>query len=200
MRTITAVILFAALTTGAYAADIERMGVSPEPTAIKIVPANQFVICDGCPSKTRLTRLNPHAQMPPASIRFSQPLTVAMVDGAKTEPERESHEEKVESLAVVYFHLNRDSMKGGEQAKLLSHANEFKMADKLTVKGYTCDLGSKGYNDRLALRRAEKVSRYLQSLGVSVAKVEVSGEGLCCYASRDRAKNRRVEVLKRIVQ
>jgi outer membrane protein OmpA-like peptidoglycan-associated protein len=158
------------------------------------VPANQFVICDTCPAITRLTLLKtPVATVIPA-IRFSQPLPTA--EASTTTTAAAVKAEETEQLAVVHFRLNRDDLKGGERTKLRSLANNLQLADKLRVKGYTCDLGSKAYNDRLALRRAETVSRYIQSIGVSASKIEISGEGLCCYAGRDRAKNRRVEITK----
>jgi outer membrane protein OmpA-like peptidoglycan-associated protein len=64
---------------------------------------------------------------------------------------------------------------------------------KLSVKGYTCEIGSKQYNDKLAVRRAKAVARVLEEEGIHLS--EVSGEGKCCYVSKELSKNRRSEVL-----
>jgi outer membrane protein OmpA-like peptidoglycan-associated protein len=60
------------------------------------------------------------------------------------------------------------------------------------VKGFTCDLGSKPHNDRLALRRAEAVAEILGEEGFRV--VEIGGEGKCCYAPGERRNSRRAEI------
>jgi len=63
---------------------------------------------------------------------------------------------------------------------------------KVTISGYTDNKGSKRYNDRLALRRAESARRYL-GLGKEAVVV---GKGKCCYlVDPKNAKNRRVELV-----
>ena len=60
------------------------------------------------------------------------------------------------------------------------------------VTGYTCELGSKEHNDRLALSRAEAVENILETNGIKPAAV--SGEGKCCYISGNKEINRRAEI------
>jgi hypothetical protein len=188
MRIITTFVFITTLASGAFGSDIARVTVSPAATAIKLVPANQFVVCDTCPATTHLTLLKTPVPAPMPAMRFTQLSPSTNVEIPKPQ-------EVAEKLAVVYFRLNRDDLKGGEKTKLLSVVNKLKLADNLRVKGYTCDLGSKAYNNRLALRRAETVKRYLRSIGVTEARIEISGEGLCCYSSHNRANNRRVEII-----
>lgn len=87
---------------------------------------------------------------------------------------------------TVYFDLDSSELKYSEKEKLdrLSRDNNYK------VTGYTCDIGSKEYNDRLALRRARAVQNYLGDI-----VKEIDGKGKCCYIdSKDKAKNRRAEI------
>jgi len=63
---------------------------------------------------------------------------------------------------------------------------------KVALAGYTDKVGSKDYNDRLALSRATSVGNYL-GLGSNALK---AGKGNCCYLDPvNDAKNRRVEII-----
>jgi outer membrane protein OmpA-like peptidoglycan-associated protein len=68
----------------------------------------------------------------------------------------------------------------------------------LRIEGYTDDLGSQPFNNRLARKRAEYVMSWLKAKGVkNPMKVEASGK--CCYVEPNdtdagRVANRRVEI------
>jgi len=62
----------------------------------------------------------------------------------------------------------------------------------IRIRGFTCDLGTKAWNDRLAMRRAVSVGSLLGKAGLQVD--EVSGEGKCCYVPGERKLSRRVEI------
>ncbi|MEX3691639.1 MULTISPECIES: OmpA family protein [Paraburkholderia] len=69
----------------------------------------------------------------------------------------------------------------------------------VVIDGHTDSVGSKAYNDRLSVRRAESVRRYLQSRGLHAGQYEVHGYAfsrpLASNATAEgRAKNRRVEI------
>ena len=95
---------------------------------------------------------------------------------------------------IVYFNLDeytlsqeaKDSIKEAAQC-LMSSSSQAP-----AVKGFTCKIGTKEHNDKLAINRAHAVAEELQSLGVHVE--EVTGEGKCCYQSDVLEKNRRVEI------
>jgi outer membrane protein OmpA-like peptidoglycan-associated protein len=195
MRTLSTV-FFLLWTVGmTSAADIQKMAVTPEVTSVKMLSANQFVICDFCLTTSALTQIKTPVSAPAVAIRLTQsPMIVAKVEAPQQKAAREKSIEETRRLVVVNFRLGQYAVKGGEKAKIASAAGSLLAADKIRIKGYTCDLGSRAYNDRLAIKRAETVRRDLHSLGVADAKMEVSGEGLCCYASSERSKNRRVEV------
>jgi outer membrane protein OmpA-like peptidoglycan-associated protein len=61
------------------------------------------------------------------------------------------------------------------------------------VTGYSCDLGSAGYNQVLSFRRAMVVAKAMVAHGVLVKKVE--GKGECCPVDTEKKEhNRRVEI------
>jgi outer membrane protein OmpA-like peptidoglycan-associated protein len=69
---------------------------------------------------------------------------------------------------------------------------------KTKIAGHTDNIGSKKYNDRLSLRRAESVKSWLVSKGISSARLTTAGVGFSePIATNDtpegRAKNRRIE-------
>jgi len=69
---------------------------------------------------------------------------------------------------------------------------------KVKIKGYTDNIGSKKYNDKLALKRAKAVKQYLVKLGISPNRIIIDGAGKSEYIvsnnnELDRFTNRRAE-------
>jgi outer membrane protein OmpA-like peptidoglycan-associated protein len=93
----------------------------------------------------------------------------------------------------VYFDLGSSFVKPEEQIRIEELVKQITTKDGLLVKGYTCDIGDKKFNDRLALDRAKAVADVLEGAGVH--PLIVFGEGKCCYVSDDKVLNRRVEIL-----
>ncbi|MHB8843293.1 MAG: OmpA family protein [Nitrospirota bacterium] len=92
---------------------------------------------------------------------------------------------------TVYFPLNSSLISQTEKQKILDALGSLKGRD-VKVIGYTCELGSKEHNDRLALSRARAVADILETGGIK--PVAVSGAGKCCYISGDKKMNRRAEI------
>lgn len=70
----------------------------------------------------------------------------------------------------------------------------------VAVEGHTDDMGSIGYNERVSRERAESVSPYLQSRGVSAARLSAAGYGMSRPLVANSSKagqhlNRRVEIV-----
>jgi outer membrane protein OmpA-like peptidoglycan-associated protein len=93
----------------------------------------------------------------------------------------------------VYFDLNSAEINAVEKKKLLDSIRILKSGRDIEVTGYTCDLGTKDYNDELAIRRANSVGDLLLR-EMSIPVVTLKGTGKCCYVSDDKSKNRRVEI------
>jgi OmpA-OmpF porin, OOP family len=69
----------------------------------------------------------------------------------------------------------------------------------VVIDGHTDSVGSKAYNDRLSMRRAQTVRNYLQSHGLHAGQYEVHGYGASKpvasnATAQGRAQNRRVEI------
>jgi len=104
---------------------------------------------------------------------------------------------KQEVKTTVYFDFDSYRLKPEEKKKLTEILPQLKKAEVVEIKvsGYTDKIGTKQYNDALALKRAEAVKTFLISQGVSEKKIKVSGQGKCCYVSDKDSENRRVEVV-----
>ncbi|MCS7196492.1 MAG: OmpA family protein [Aquificaceae bacterium] len=71
---------------------------------------------------------------------------------------------------------------------------------RVRIEGFTDHVGSKAYNDRLALRRAQAVKEYLVRAGIPADRIEVRGFGKERYVADNRTPvgrltNRRAEFI-----
>lgn len=95
----------------------------------------------------------------------------------------------------VYFGYNKtqiDSAHHGNLDDVVNYVNDNNVLVVLT--GHTDKVGGYIFNDRLSLRRAKKVSVYLQSKGIAAENIRVVGVGKRKIKYDSDAKNRRVEV------
>jgi outer membrane protein OmpA-like peptidoglycan-associated protein len=99
----------------------------------------------------------------------------------------------------VHFYLNSSKIK----KEYLSHLNvvakylKTRTDVKVKIKGYTDNIGSKKYNDKLALKRVKAVKQYLVKLGVSPNRIIIDGVGKSEYIASnnnelDRFTNRSI--------
>jgi hypothetical protein len=135
----------------------------------------QFVICGNQPRPSLVPELSP----PSIALRFGS-------DPASPVPE-------ISLEKTIHFAFDSFEVRNRQGLSLLAHTLKCDPAlIGVRVKGFTCDLGSKAYNDRLALRRAEAVAEILGDEGFKV--VEIAGEGKCRYVPGERRYSRRAEI------
>lgn len=106
------------------------------------------------------------------------------------------------ALPPIHFAFDSDVVDtekyASELAEIVSVLKEFSDVN-VDVVGYTDHRGPDKYNDKLSLRRAEAVKRYLVGQGISESRLLTSGEGKDPKTSGKEAltiKARRVEVSK----
>jgi outer membrane protein OmpA-like peptidoglycan-associated protein len=95
---------------------------------------------------------------------------------------------------IVFFPLNGSQIGNSERDQIKQFVNCIK-GREVRVTGYTCKIGSKSYNDKLAMERALNVAKYLRQEGVEVK--EIIGKGQQEYISGVNQVNRRVEIEQR---
>jgi hypothetical protein len=104
-------------------------------------------------------------------------------------------------LRGVQFDFNKSDIRVDSRPVLDAGADVLKENRnvRISVEGHTDAIGSNEYNQKLSIRRAEAVFRYLVNHGVAPERMEVVGYGKTRpVASNDtedgRAQNRRVEL------
>jgi len=170
--------------------------------AVSIVP-NQHVICDSCPKNKRLAefrepivarlKLNEMKTKPPGNIDPSSNVSQAIQVAVPIDDPQEK------LIATIQFNFDSARLSKKSIAELAGVAEKIKGFGPgevfVGVDGYTCKIGKKRYNDKLAMRRAKAVAGQLKKLGVTVSRL--TGEGVCCYVDGQRLEpNRRAEIYK----
>jgi len=184
---ITAVTLTLLLATSSQAASVfqKHYGYRYE-AANDLGSDREYVICE----KMHHSPLVPELKRPPLSLKFGNQSTPAVTPPASLSPAN-PNEYRLEKTILFGF----DSSKVEDVHELSLLAGFLKTDPSVTgirIKGFTCDIGSKAYNDRLAMRRALSVGSLLGRNGLQVD--EVSGEGKCCYVPGEKRLSRRVEI------
>ena len=156
----------------------------------------EYVICD---EQTR-PPLVPELKPPPIAVHFgSEPAFTPARSCPEAAPEKSAQSTRLAEYRLEKtVHFSFASAKVEERQELMQAARALKgdpHVSGVRVKGFTCDLGPKAYNDRLAMRRAVTVAAILGKAGVRID--EVSGEGKCCYLPGGKSISRRAEILVR---
>ncbi len=114
----------------------------------------------------------------------------------------QTSEEPLMVTARVHFDFNKSNIKR-EYIPLLNEVVKVLKENpnvRVRIEGFTDDIGSKAYNDRLALRRAQAVRDYLVRAGIPADRIEVAGFGKERYIADNttpigRFTNRRAEFI-----
>jgi OOP family OmpA-OmpF porin len=103
--------------------------------------------------------------------------------------------------ADVFFDFDKAVLKPEGKAKLDDLVGKLKAVnlEVIIAIGHTDNIGSKAYNQKLSVRRAEAVKAYLVSKGIEPNRIYTEGKGLTQpiadnRTAEGRAKNRRVEI------
>ena len=109
--------------------------------------------------------------------------------------------EKVTFAADVLFDFDKSDIKAEGRSKLDDLAGKMKTINLEVVIaiGHTDAIGTDAYNQKLSVRRAEAVKKYLSSKGVEGNRIYTEGKGekqpVASNKTKDgRQKNRRVEI------
>lgn len=121
------------------------------------------------------------AQAPaPAPIAAPAPATAIAVVVVPPAPPTPKPWAKVKLEADSLFGFDQDNLQADGKHALDKLVTELKTVniDSIEIIGHTDRLGSKAYNDKLSMRRAEAVQNYLVQVGgLPASKVKASGVG-----------------------
>jgi outer membrane protein OmpA-like peptidoglycan-associated protein len=147
--------------------------------------------------------LNPNIPDSIEKVKISQNKEPEKLDiGAKEKeaPKTYKSTDAIIQPVRVHFYLNSSKIKKGYLPYLNVVAKYLKTHPdvKVKIKGYTDNIGSKKYNNKLALKRTKAVKQYLVKLGASPKRIMIDGVGKSEYIvsnnnELDRFTNRRAE-------
>ncbi|HPX80388.1 MAG TPA: OmpA family protein [Syntrophales bacterium] len=148
----------------------------------KYLKSPSFILCAG-PDCSTPTKKRPYAQ-----VRVQRPATPMRISAQKVMPRSVATPPVRET---VYFDFDSAALDKQEKEKIERIKHKAPAPESTAViTGYTDKIGSRSYNDKLALRRAETVNRQL-----GYEDAIVTGKGKCCYKDeKDNSMNRRVEL------
>ena len=108
---------------------------------------------------------------------------------------------KVTLNADALFDFDKSVIKPAAKASLDSLAGKVKSLtlEVIVAVGHTDSIGTDAYNQKLSIRRAEAVKKYLVSQGIEAKRIYVEGKGESQpvadnKTAEGRAKNRRVQI------
>ena len=108
---------------------------------------------------------------------------------------------KVSLTADALFDFDKSNIKPAAKASLDSLVERVKTLtlEVVIAVGHTDSIGTDAYNQKLSLRRADSVKKYLISKGIDANRIYVEGKGESQPVANNktaegRAKNRRVEI------
>jgi outer membrane protein OmpA-like peptidoglycan-associated protein len=121
---------------------------------------------------------------------------IQQVNVQKAEKSTTASPKKKEHLmaSIAVFDFDKYNLKDSEKKEISDALDRIKKAETIEIKGYTDKIGTEEYNDKLALKRAESVKKYLISNGIDERKIKIEAKGKCCYISPKDSENRRVEI------
>lgn len=104
---------------------------------------------------------------------------LSLRDGGTLDKDFKGDFNKLTTISTIYFKFDAASIEANERSKLqtLSELLKSNINQKIIVIGH-CDVyGTPDYNLSLGWRRAESVSKYLETLGVSKSRIETLSRG-----------------------
>ncbi len=98
---------------------------------------------------------------------------------------------KPETLTIYGFRFNSYKINNllVKKLKRVKNLISKKRFSIKSITGYTDHFGTKAYNNKLAMERAESAEEYL-----SLKNIKLYGYGKCCYISKNNLKDRRVVI------
>lgn len=197
------------LNTGGTPTKIIKRGHSYIYDTVGSARTQQFVITEmpvliNAPERAVKVRLNPERAVRAKRVEMKKALSGKSIkpESPKGPQSKQVTPDRPIKTLAVSFAINSSALSPHETGKLrhfiehmglLTRNHESQQPRAVDVVGYTCWLGSKKYNQSLALKRARAVALHLKKAGIIIRSV--SGKGKCCYIDRKNpSPNRRAEV------
>lgn len=159
-------------------------------TAKSAMHDDQHIICDNCPAINSLQKAGKEISLMPIP-EDRPPLeewTSSHTKQSPTSNDRLTHR--------VHFKFDSSRISAAEANRLALFLKDTNSNDKVSVTGYTCDVGARYYNLKLSERRAKAVRNRMVKLGYK--NIYVDWKGVLRTTKDGRAANRRSDVVIKV--
>jgi len=159
-------------------------------TAKSAMYDDQHIICDNCPAINGLQKagkdisLMPIPEDRPPLEEWTSSHTKLSVANSNSLKHR------------VHFKFDSSRITAAEANRLAQFLKDANSDDKVTVTGYTCDIGARSYNLKLSERRAKAVRNRMVKLGYR--NIYVDWKGVLRTTKDGRTANRRSDVVIKV--
>ena len=186
--------------TGAYAQD---HGYVMAPASDNVVVKNPFGLCwrTGYWTPAMATMECDPDLVPKKAAPAPMAAPPAPAPAPAPKPAMKPVTEKVTMAAETNFDFDKAVLKPEGKARLDDLVGKLKAVnlEVIIAIGHTDSIGTKAYNQKLSVRRANAVKAYLVSKGIEANRIYTEGKGETQpiadnRTKQGRAKNRRVEI------
>jgi len=200
--------LFASRVQGSEVRDLQYQYAYDE--VAKDLAKDAFVICDDCPTRSgpkvsflqaarNLLSIRMSSEPPPLIRQMAKapeetkPMPEVIVQPKEVQCPKETTIIQTKVVGMVLFSLGESDLDKDNRRMLDSIADRVAPGSSVSVFGYTCDIGSDSYDDRLSQERADMVAAYLKNKGLKVDKIQGRGK-TNPLSPIHRELNRRAEI------
>ena len=153
-------------------------------------------------SQSGALKVHPGLLGQPVPAELQTPINLASAPDDTATPQTPTNEETLRSQRSLYFALNQTDLKPDYEPILMAHARYLSQrpSAKMRVEGHADERGSRDYNKRLGLKRAQSVRATLLGHGAAPAQITIKswGNSRPKISGRDEsawAENRRADLV-----
>lgn len=143
---------------------------------------SEYRVCrDNCPQRTP-KELDDAADAQPAILASSGPANLTMETPAPLANSAAGSQKKITSAFEVYFDFGMSAPSQAGRRALIRLAERASTQSIATIKlvGETDDIGTKKYNGKLAVKRANFVANWIKTHGIN-ARIAITAKPACCH-------------------
>jgi len=173
-------------------------------TEFEAIGTENYIIIGNFKNNKRTQKYQTKRKITKGSYYYIDMVSVSNVNSNSLDkafvPQKEYTLDSVHVFKDVYFNSNKAEIRGNHQQEMESLLSYLKASSTINIEilGHTDDIGSDGLNQKLSIRRAEEIVKYLTKNGIQKSRITSVGFGSSKPITTNKTEagrflNRRVE-------